>query len=365
MRASSRKDGAKNKPRLVVPTMSQDHVTDASTEPSGGDKDVWSMVHMQHAARASFMGLWTDDGEVATNARAAGTAAPTGSSAPRPPRAPCIELAKERARARLPKDGDGLPFKWLGLIAPIKAVRTLGSDAAFYVRFVQEGFIVMLLILIIIFPAISFNMGGGPYTNWTLEYQPFVDAGLLTGTDPDVDTWTQAWPGCGDLGLNGPLLWGRSGGNGELAGASRLSIVQIGCDAAAMILLVAWLVRMQRLMLRDGYVFSHGLGVLKDASAIIGDAMGGAAQNVAQVTNRAVGEVYQASTAISGAVGDAMDGAAQSVVQTIGGTSKKGATRSTASRMSVSGIIKDQLNGVVMQSKGIVASLPPPVRVLA
>ena len=48
-----------------------------------------------------------------------------------------------------------------GLTVPLKAVRTLGSDAAFYVRFIQEGLLVTFAVLIAILPAILNNMGSG------------------------------------------------------------------------------------------------------------------------------------------------------------------------------------------------------------
>ena len=142
-----------------------------------------------------------------------------------------IALSIERAKQRLPKDGFGEPYKHFGLVASVQAVRTLGSDAAFYVRFIQEGTLVAVGVLILLMPAMSYNSGGGPYTNWTTEYAPFVERGVLSGTDPDVDVWTVAWPGCGNLGVGANLKWGRSGGNFELAGASRLSFVQVGCDS--------------------------------------------------------------------------------------------------------------------------------------
>ena len=169
-----------------------------------------------------------------------------------------VTLALERARDRLPKDCSGQPYQHFGLLAPVRNVRTLGSDAAFYVRFIQEGALVVFAVLVAQFPAIASNMGGTVASNWTEEYQPFVDAGMLSGTDPLVDYWEVGWPNCGTLGVGAGLTWGRWGGGGELAGATRLSFTHVISDSLAMLFVVLFFVRLQRLMLRDGYIFGTG-----------------------------------------------------------------------------------------------------------
>ena len=111
---------------------------------------------MNHVARNAFMGLWAqEEEEEETSAQGGGTAAPQ-----QQPEA-SVELAMEHARARLPKDGTGEPYGFFGLTVPLKAVRTLGSDAAFYVRFIQEGLIVTFAVLIAQLFAILNNMGSG------------------------------------------------------------------------------------------------------------------------------------------------------------------------------------------------------------
>ena len=74
----------------------------------------------------------------------------------------------ERAAARLPKDSNHERYPCGGLIAPLSAVRTLGSDAAFYARFVQEGVCFSLAILILLFPIILINMGLGAERDYNL-----------------------------------------------------------------------------------------------------------------------------------------------------------------------------------------------------
>ena len=67
-------------------------------------------------------------------------------------------------------------------------------------------------------------------------------------------TWTVEgrWGGPHDcpLGEGAPLTWGRPGGNGELLGAPHLSWLHVISDCVAVTVLVAFLCRSQRLMLR-------------------------------------------------------------------------------------------------------------------
>ena len=169
----------------------------------------------------------------------------------------------DRAAARLPKDSNHERYPCGGLIAPLSAVRTLGSDAAFYARFVQEGVCFSLAILILLFPIILINMGLGAERDYNATYTQFIKAGKLTSLEPD-GVWTEKanWPNCSiyagyDFGNGAPLMWGVVGGNGELAGAQSLTWWHVVFDSLSMLLFVIMLVRMQRRMLRDGYVFAQ------------------------------------------------------------------------------------------------------------
>ena len=180
-----------------------------------------------------------------------------------PDAAPSVAVAIKRAAALLPKDSKGQPHRYWGLGASILSVRTLGSDAAFYVRTVSEGVILSFFVLVVKAPEILFNMrgatpGGGDATQeyWDAEYGALAAQGLVTGTNPRIDTWTAngSWPGCGGLGTDAPLFWGRVGGNGELAGAPTLAWIHVICDTLAVLLVVMFLVRLQRLMMQVGTV---------------------------------------------------------------------------------------------------------------
>lgn len=93
-----------------------------------------------------------------------------------------LELAVAHAKERLPRDASGETFKNCGLFAPYDAFRTLGSDAAFYVRTVQEGALLSAALLIVLLPAILYNNGTSSTPDYALEYAPYVRDGLLTGT---------------------------------------------------------------------------------------------------------------------------------------------------------------------------------------
>lgn len=166
------------------------------------------------------------------------------------------KLALKRAGDRKPRDHRQQPFGAYGLFAPTSAVRTIGSDAFFYMRFVQDGLLASFAVLLALLPPIGYNMGiGQAPINFTEEYTQFVDAGLLSSIDPITGVWTEGWPGCGSLGVNAPLFTGRVGGNGELAGAPRLTMIHVVCDSIAMLIFVIFIVRLQRAMLLDGDVF--------------------------------------------------------------------------------------------------------------
>lgn len=83
---------------------------------------------------------------------------------------PNADLAVLRAKARLPKDENGNPHKHFGLFAPAVTVRTLGSDAAMYVRIITEGVLVSLIILVIQLPPTFHNMNPG--IDYPVEYGP-------------------------------------------------------------------------------------------------------------------------------------------------------------------------------------------------
>ena len=138
---------------------------------------------------------------------------------------PSIALAIERSQSRLPTDQDGRPYAHAGLSAPHSALRTLGTDAAFYVRTIERGFVATLLALLVTLPALCFNMGMfAAQIDYEYEYAAYEAAGLITGTD-ETSTWTVAaqWSDRCPLGEGAPLLWGRPGGNSELLGAEHLS----------------------------------------------------------------------------------------------------------------------------------------------
>ena len=55
---------------------------------------------------------------------------------------PSLMLAIEKANARLPRGADGKPYPFYGLFEPYETWRTLGTDAVFYIRVIQEGLVV-------------------------------------------------------------------------------------------------------------------------------------------------------------------------------------------------------------------------------
>ena len=233
----------------------------------------WSRVRMLQTARSPFMDVY------ASNFMDEGL--------------PDIAKAKQRARDRLPRDGSGNPHPHLGLVTPIEMVRTLGSDAAFYVRFIQEGVCVTLLVLLVQFPAILTNMGVFTTIDFEAEYTPFLEQGYITGTDPTVDSWTAAgsWPGCNGLGEGANLYWGRAGGNGELSGAPRLSYTQVICNLLAMLIIILFLVRMQRMLLRDGCVFARVAVDLRNSAPRISNAVKGATKCANAGASKAAGNM--------------------------------------------------------------------------
>ena len=181
---------------------------------------------------------------------------------------PSVELAIERAAARLPKRADGTPHEFFGLVTPTAmATITLGSDASIYMRIVSEGVVVSFIIFLLQLPATIVNMS--PKVDWDAEYSGFYNNGWVTGTDPKTSKWTAngSWPGCNGLGEGAPLSWGRAGGNGELATATGLSWWSVWCDVSAMVVLVAWVTRLQREMLKDGMRIEQHVQELR-ASAI-------------------------------------------------------------------------------------------------
>ena len=290
---------------------------------------------------------------------------------------PDIAKARQRARDRLPRDGSGNPHPHLGLVTPIEMVRTLGSDAAFYVRFIQEGCCVALLVFLVQFPAILTNMGVFTTIDNDAEYSPFLAQGYITGTDPRNATWTAAgsWPGCGGLGEGANLYWGRAGGNGELSGAPRLSYTQVVCNLLAMLVIILFLVRMQRLLLRDGCVFARVAIDLRTAAPRIQNAVKGAskcvnagASNIAD--NMGAGQMYaKMEGAVSKAAADVGKAATDvgDAVKEVGKKTKMavepaaklaGAAKSKASAVAKK-IVPDWWQKA---SAEILAKLPAPVR---
>jgi len=89
--------------------------------------------------------------------------------------------------------------------------------------------------------------------DYKADYGPYEKMGMVSGTSPS-STWTVEgrWGGPHDcpLGEGAPLTWGRPGGNGELLGAPHLSWLHVISDCVAVTVLVAFLCRSQRLMLR-------------------------------------------------------------------------------------------------------------------
>lgn len=204
----------------------------------------------------------------------------------------------------MPKDANGNPYKVWGLLEPYAAVRTLGSDAFFYMRVIQEGFWATLLSIIFSLPAMAFNMGMlTPAPNLAAEYGEYYAAGLVTGVSP-TDTWTAnaSWPksngGHCPLGDGAPLMWGRPGGNAELLGAPYLSVVHVVTDALVLLTFLIFLCRLQRLMLKDDTVMNQiaadlskgSRGTSKKNGLQLSRAVGG----LAEVLKRSAGGVQAA-----------------------------------------------------------------------
>ena len=170
---------------------------------------------------------------------------------------PSLKLALERARERLPKDQTGRLYQYYGLLAPYSDLRTLGSDAAFYMAAIQSGFFFTLLAMLCTLPAMVINMGLMVEIDYEADYGPYRDEGMVTGIDPEMDKWTTKarWSDKCSLGIGAPLLWGRPGGNCELLGAQSLSWAHPICDLLALIVFIVFLCRQQRLLLLDDTVF--------------------------------------------------------------------------------------------------------------
>ena len=170
-----------------------------------------------------------------------------------------LSLALERAHARLPKDSFGEPYKRCGLFEPYSTIRTLGTDAFFYIRCLQEGFLATLLAMFCSMPQMMFNMGMlHPPPDIEAEYRTFFERGLITGLTKE-DTWTAnaSWSETCPLGDGAPLFWGRPGGNAELLGAPYLSVVHVVSDSASLLVFVIFLIRLQRLSLKEDAVIEE------------------------------------------------------------------------------------------------------------
>ena len=199
-----------------------------------------------------------------------------------------LDLALRRAKRRLPQDANGQPYPALGLFASPSAVRTLGSDAFFYMLLIKELFWATLLAIFFSLPAMAFNMGMlTPAPNLTAEYQTYFERGLVTGvTEADVWTSNASWSERCPLGDGAPLLWGRPGGNAELLGAPYLSVVHVATDSLTLLVFLVYLCRLQRLSIKDDSIMAQ----------IAGDT------NRKKRAGRYGGKVYHAAGMIAGAV---------------------------------------------------------------
>ena len=171
-----------------------------------------------------------------------------------------IDLAKHRAVQRLPKDTMGNRYSWkVGLLQPYATIRTLGSDAVFYMRCIQEGFVATLLAFLVSLPTMAMNMGLLFPFDYETEYARFVTETppMLTGTYLN-STWTHAgrWSERCPLGEGAPITWGKPGGNAELHGAPFLSWLHVATDAASLTIFLIFLSRVQRLMLQSDHVIN-------------------------------------------------------------------------------------------------------------
>ena len=172
------------------------------------------------------------------------------SSAFPPPPPPVLELALARAKARLPHGADGKRYSfWTAFKLTLAVVRTLGVDAACYMRVIQEGLLATLLALLCSLPAMLYNMGMFTEANYEAEYGAYVAAGQLTeATDDGVWTVNASFPGC-TLGVGAPLTWGKPGGSTDLLGAAELSWVHVVSDALSLTVFLIFLCRSQHLLL--------------------------------------------------------------------------------------------------------------------
>ncbi len=114
------------------------------------------------------------------------------------------------------------------------------------------------LALVLSFPQMLFNMNVFTPIDYEADYAVYKAAGLVTGTS-ETDTWTAnaSWSERCPLGSGAPILWGRPGGNAELLGAPYLSWVHVITDALSLSTFLIFLIRLQRLMLKDDSVINR------------------------------------------------------------------------------------------------------------